>query len=379
MAQKNIALELLVINGNPEGVELLANEQNISNPLKTEKIVEAGVYYAIKKMWEDAEGGIDSQVICPYLSQTKFTEYFNSTKDVNLLGKIVDVLQAGTHAQMEAYAQISAIDVLGIEALEKSIRRNMDNKSLNDKIVKLVKEGYSLVFCPHDIDSDMVNHYFPIVDKWRDLINPQEVAAKSIENIADDSKEEDIFEYDYKKEFVYAALDRLIELTDRETVSQLMYENFGESKNYKNFIADGKIEEYNPKPIKKSDTKVGDKIRKAVNKYENDRYPFSSAVRELSEAIGKNGKDYISERMGAWFREGKIRHLNEIAGFEDGRLYNHDIAKKAIGEEIAELYRKGDLERLESIFDFPPSLIDESNPEISDVVQAYKINQQTKK
>src|SRR3989338_6335939 len=188
MDQKNITLELLVRSGNPEGVEQFTESEGFDEFRRTVKITEAGVYSAIKSMWEEAEGGIDSREICHLLNQNKFTNYFSTINNTEVLGGIVDVLQAGTQANMEAYAQIT------------------------------------------DIDVEMVDHYFPIIDKWREFVNPQKVAQQAIRDIAEDivDEEEDLFNSDngYKKDFVYKSMDKLVELTDRETVSRLVYECF---------------------------------------------------------------------------------------------------------------------------------------------------------
>ncbi len=63
MEQKTIALELLVRSGNHTGVEQFADAEGFDESRKTEKMAEAGVYFATKVMWEEAEGGIDSERI----------------------------------------------------------------------------------------------------------------------------------------------------------------------------------------------------------------------------------------------------------------------------------------------------------------------------
>ena len=166
-----------------------------------------------------------------------------------MLKLIVDALQAGTEADMEEYAQISAIDALGVESLAGAIRRNINAPNMREKITKLVQSGYSLVFCPHGIKAEMVDHYFPIIDKWREFVSPQEIAQPAIRGIAEEIVGEvDFFgeEIDYKKDFVYKALDKLAELAGRETVSRLIYENLRDSGYYQNLISKGKVDSYNP-------------------------------------------------------------------------------------------------------------------------------------
>jgi len=123
MDQSDIALELLVRSGNPEGIEHLAQSVGLAEARRIEKVAEAGVYSAIRYMWQEAEGGIDSPRICQFLNQERFAEYLSRANNAHLLEQIVDVLQAGMQANMEAYAQITAVDVLGIAPLAAAIRR----------------------------------------------------------------------------------------------------------------------------------------------------------------------------------------------------------------------------------------------------------------
>ena len=380
MDQKNIALELLVRSGNPKGVEQFAESEEFDEARRTEKVAEAGVYSAIRYMWKEAEGGIDSQRICQFLNQERFTDYFSTANNTDVLEGIVDVLQAGTQAMMEAYAQITAIDVLGVESVAGAIRRNIDAPNMREKVTRLVQSGYGLVFCPHDIDAEMVDHYFPIIDKWRDFVNPQEVAQQAIRDITEDIAEEgeDFFnpDYSYKKDFVYKALDKLVELTDRETVSKLIHETMGDSDNYQRFIDDGKVDAY--RPTAKPEESANANLNKVLQKYEGDRFPSSWNVKDLAEAVGDDDKEYVAERMGAWFTEGRMRHFSEVAKYEDGILYDHDVARRVVGEGIAKASESGNLTSLDWVLDLPNHLIDETNPAIGGVVTAYKISQQTK-
>ncbi|MBW3011930.1 hypothetical protein KY311_01990 [Candidatus Woesearchaeota archaeon] len=369
MDQKTITLELLVRGGNPNGVEKFAESEGMDEAKKDEKVTEAGIYSAIKLMEEDAEGGINSDTICPFLNQSRFTDYFSKTSNTEILGEILYVLHRGMHAMMEAYAQITAIDVLGIESLAGAIKRNIDAPGMREKVTDLTYEGYSLVFCPHDIDAEMVEHYFPIIDKWREFVKPQEIARHAVSEFAD---MHGLFEYDYKKEFVYKALDKLIELTDRETVSRLVYEYFGAKDEYQRFVDDKKVDSY------AAQEQGNPKLANELKEYEGNRWPASWNVKNLADAATKSDKEHIAQRMGLWLRARRITHFSEVAKYEDGRLYDHDSARKALSEFIAEASKEGKLGLLERIMDLPEFLIDESNPEISGFVNAYKISQETK-
>ena len=373
MDQKNITLELLVRSGNPKGVRQFAESIELEQSKIIEKTAEAGVYSAIKLMWEEAEGGINSDAVCSFLNQQEFTDYFSKVNNPEILEKIIDVLQAGTHAMMEAYAQISAIDVLGVESLAGAIKRNINAPNLKEKVTSLVQMGYSLVFCPHDIDTDMVDHYFPIIDNWREFVNPREVAQQVVYDFAENDY---LFEHDDKKDFVYKALDKLVELTDRETVSKLVQEHFRDSDNYQMLINDGKIDGFTP--IEKLRASANANLNKALQKYEKDRFPSKLDVKNLAEDIGDDDKKYVAQKMGEWFQMGMRGHFSELAKYENGKLFDHEVACSVIGEGIAKASESENWDYLDLVLDLPQHLIDESNSAISGVVTAYRISQQTK-
>jgi len=82
--------------------------------------------------------------------------------------------------------------------------------------------------------------------------------------------------------------------------------------------------------------------------------------------------------MGAWFSEGRMEHLLTIANYDNGRLYDHEVARKVLGEGIAEASEAGNLARLGCVLDFPSHLIDEANPAIAGVAKAYAISRQSR-
>lgn len=102
------------------------------------------------------------------------------------------------------------------------------------------------------------------------------------------------------------------------------------------------------------------------------------ALEELAEVAKEGDKEYIAQKMGLWFKERKIDHFLQVAEYQDGRLYDHNVAKRVLGECIAEESKTGNLKRLNWFLDLPQYLIDETNPEISGFVSAYRITQQTK-
>jgi len=360
MDQNNIALELLVRSGNVPGVEKFAKQEHLEKAEKTEKVREAGVYSAIEIMWEEAEGGIDSTEVCRFFNQKKFTDYFSSTNNVTILEKIIDVLQAGTEASMEAYAQIESVNVLGIESLAGAIRRNIGSGNMKEKVTKLVNSGYSLVFCPQNIDSKAVNHYFPIIDEWRDFVNPLKIAEEAILEFNS---------YDPEEEFVSTALDKLVELTDKEIVSQLVYSEFRGSDDYNKFLESGKIDDLSKMEPEESSKQ---KLKKSIEKYERHRSP-EYGVNILAETVSDDDKKYIAERMSFWFRIGKMDHLMAVVDYKDGSLYDHALAKEKLTEGIIGAARMNYFNKLGWTLKLPEYLIDTDNPDMAGVAAAYEI------
>lgn len=382
MKQKDITLELLVRAGNPVGVKEFADSEKLNKKVRKDKVAEAGIYSALNLMWEQADGGIDSRQICPFLSQKPFAEYLSETKNTELLEEMIDALQAGTNASMETYAQITAVDFLGIKPLAGAIRRNIDAHRMKEKVTNLVERGYSLVFCPHDIDADMVDHYFPILKEWKDFVNPQKVAREAIEGFEEEG--EGLLDEDYRKKFVYKALDKLVELTNRKIVTNLVHAEFEDSPVCKRIVKDGKIDEYlPPKEVSPDKSSISYSLSSALRKYENTNYPSESDAENLADNV-RSGEDrkYMGEKVAMWFAGGRMRHFFEAVKYKGSTIYDVEIAKKIIGRDIARYNYVGTgagLNKLKLALELPENLVDESNPAIIGFVSAYKIHSKTKK
>ena len=374
MDQKTLALELLVKSGKPLGVIKLAQTEGF-DPEKTEdKISEAVIYSAIENMTGEESGcGIDSTHICAFLSQENLTAYFRKTQNTELMSDLLGALHSGTQVMMEAYAQIEPLNILGMDSISGALRRFLNIPEIKDSATALVNRGYSLVFCPHDIDSEMVEHYFPLVDKFRDLVNPESIVDITMKYFGEDL--EDLLEY--HDGFLNAALDKLTVLTDRETVSRLAYENFGE--NNQRFIESGKVDPYVKKQEAVIDAADATKtIEKAVTEYEKEKYPSHRDANELGKKTKGKGKVYVANKMGQWLiAPGKLAHLEIVANYENGSLYDHDAAKRIIGEGIAKISQEGNIRRLQRLMSLPEYVIDESNPSISGFVTAYRLSKVT--
>ena len=341
----------------------------LGEDVKTTGIAEAGIYSALKLMWEEAEGGIESQQFVPVLSQSHLNDYFSTRDNALLLGKIVDVIQAGTNASMEAYAQIDGLNLLGIDSLSDAIRRNIDQGDLREKMTTLTNAGYALVFCPHDINADHVNGIFPIVDQWRDLVDTSVVVSNAVGRL------DEIDGLDsYGGEFASAVIPKLIELSDRDTVSDLVFKHLGDTEGYSNFyVANGLVDDYSGM---KDVSSGNEPLDAAITAFEST-YDPSWRVRDLAEVVGEDDREYMSEKLGEWFGNGKMKVFTTVAGYEGGRLYDHEAAKVALTPKIIDASSKGELDRLDWLLEVPEYIIDFENPEMAGVASAYRIAKET--
>ena len=119
-------------------------------------------------------------------------------------------------------------------------------------------------------------------------------------------------------------------------------------------------------------------MNKALQEYEESIYPSSCYVDNLAKSIHDEDKEYMAQKIGKWFKEGKMRHLLEVVHYKDGVLYDQDTARRVVGEGITQSSESGNWAYLDFVFKLPQHLIDENNPAISGVVTAYRISQQTK-
>ncbi len=150
MEQKEITLELLVQSANVKGVEIFAKKEHLPKKIQKEKMAEAGIYSAIHLMREEAEGGIDGRRVAQFLGQKHFSDYFRQTQNESIIQKIIDAVKMGTRANMEAYVQIAALEVLGVQPLADAIKRiSSKSQDMMAHVEKLINDGYSLVFCPY--------------------------------------------------------------------------------------------------------------------------------------------------------------------------------------------------------------------------------------
>lgn len=378
MNSNDLTLELLVREGNTKGVKEFMESKDYDEERKEEKFREAGIYSAINLMWREAEGGIDSKTACKFLSQEPFTKYFKKTNNLTLLNELVDVLKAGTEAMMEAYAQITAIDVLGLASVEEALKRNLDNP-LRKKVTDLVYSGYGTLFCHHDLEEKHIENYYPILRRWDDLVDLREIVNGVIDDL-EEERLEDWFESEdesYGASFFYTCLEKWIELTDRKIVSELMFEKFGDTKAYKKLLSKGKIDGYNKVKEEIEEVKeVNEELLKLISQYEDGRFLSEWSVEHMAKVVLDKDKDFISRKMGEWFKNGRMEQIFHIANYEK-EMYNVDLAKRLLSKLIEEECEKGNLDKLGFVLDLPEKLIDFDNPKISSLIEAYKINKKS--
>jgi hypothetical protein len=372
-----VVLEALVRKGSPEAVTKYAELRKFDNLAKRDSVVEAGVYSALNLMWEQADVGIDAGEIGRFLSQKQFADYFSKTNNAQLLEEIVDVLKAGTEASMEAYAQITAVDILGIEPLAAAIRRNINARRMKEKVTDLVEAGYSLVFYPHNIDAEMVKYYFPIINKWKDFVDPEKVVKEAIERFGEEQGE--LINQDHKRDFLYASFDKFVELTGKNTVSVLAHKKLLPDVCSK-LVENHKINTYTSVPRRNrgevAHHGVSSDVEEAIAKYSQDSFVSGRRTGELAKKIGTRGKKFMAVMMGSWFNSGKMEHLLAVANYKDGMLYDEEFARRTIGDAIKEFYRRGEAGMIKNAFDLPEKLIDIKDPILSNIASARKIYQE---
>ena len=370
----NITLDLLITSGNPKGVEVFTQQHQLPDEQKKKALAEASIISAVQCMAEEADGGIDGQRFQEYFDQQHIAEYLAVTTNTPLLEKIVEVLYAGTNASMEAYAQITAVDVLRVPALATALRSNLAVPSLEAKMRKLIRSSYAVVFSSSNIDAETVNRYFPIINQWKDLVNHFEVAQQTLNSLAGDDSLDAYLKEDYNREFFATALDKLIELTNRPTISRIMHEQFGESQAYCNLVAEGKIEGVVPTPRQQASAEV----EKAIAAYENNRWVSDHDLEHLSQQLKGKGKEVLSHKLTEWFVGSKTNHALALTRYEY-QLYDSVIAERELTSCLISLCSAKNINTLLKAFELPEQLINFSRPELAQFAEAYKIHKATYK
>tara|TARA_Y100000310_G_C20660846_1_gene804684 strand:- start:680 stop:1801 length:1122 start_codon:yes stop_codon:yes gene_type:complete len=370
MDQDEITLELLVIEGNATAVDKYATTKGIDESKKEEKITEAGIYSVINFI-RTSDCGVDSEPVCEFLNQEKFTDYFSTTTNTRLLVNMIDSIRAGTASGCEIYGDVSAIDVL-TKPMSDAFTRNIESGQIKEKLTKLTDRAYSIIFdvnYVHEMGGvDALEKRFSILKEWKNLVDCDKIVESAIREMQDVCE---LFEDKAKTELAYAVFDKLTELSDKKTVSLLIH-HYLPKEDYQKSVDDGKIEPFVPSKKQKS------AIEKAIEVYESSFCSSNSDIRKLEKVVKDKDKKYIAEKMGEWYKEGKMRSLSQITKYPQ-TLYDEEIAKKVLGNAIAESCQKGELEKLQWALELPQQLIDTNNSAIQGFVEAYKLNQETKK
>ena len=327
--------------------------------LAKNKIRETAIYNLIRRIPDHSE---DNSTIAEYFEHPQMKEYFSSRNNIRLLNDLVEAMIQSSEVWIERAIQMDFIYILGADSIENALKRNSQQIG---KLTNLVNTGFNyLLSPPYGLGNDMeiFNEFSPILKRWKDHIDAREVAEKFFKGL-----DNELTRGDYEPELIYTMVRYLTELTDRETVSMLAYHGCRD-KTYSDLVDDGIIE-----PFSISDESVElANIHRAIRNYEDGTYSFEEFVEELGE-VDNNVKGLIAERMASWFTQGNIGLITRLVNYNEGKLYDLDTARASIGKEIESACSEGDYKRLDSVMRLPKELLDENNPNIADVVEAYDI------
>ncbi len=374
MNSQTLTLELLVKSGNVQGTALFANKEGLDKDIIADKIAEAGIYREIRYISSTPEE-FDSDACVRFFGSDNFSNYFARTTNVPLLTSFVKAIHAATNVNMEEYAQLAPFDVLGLKSVYDGLRKNSNAVGLKESLVALIQRGYSLVFSPGQNDEQTVGHYFSIINKWKDIITPEDIAKMAIQNypldLFTDTQTSD------EERLSTIVLDNLIELTGIATVSRLMYETYGGTPSYARLVGSGRIDPYVPQVHAPRHIGINPQAAQLIEDYETERDPSFFDFDELSMQISPAGRKYLGTRMGEWLKEGKARHTGALMSYGSSILYDETEARKSITEAIAQLSENGEVAKLLVALSFPQQLIDTTNPKVSAFADAYLLCQET--
>ena len=368
MESEGLTLELLMKRGYPD-IETFLEGKELDEDRKQGIVTETEIYGLMNnvKMY-DNYGSYDD--INRFLSQEKFVDYFNSTKNTELLERYIDLVDNGIDGGHGPETSRWAINFLKLEHVNQAIRNNL--KPLKEKMTKLLDSAYDLTFSHYENDSGDVNKYSQILNQWNDVINARGT-VKQIINGWNGLWE--FYEHNNDPDFLNTALPKLIEMTDRDYVSELMGKfSIGDNEEEYNALVESGI--VDRRDLKKMDHTMNYFIT-LVEGFESSD---SSSV-NLVNALEKGTKDeietkkkYLGSRIGDLFRAGEIYKIDSIVrfGFNDC-LCDEETAKNSLTPAIAEAITVGDVDQLESLFKLPDFLIDQEAEEIKPFVDAYQL------
>ncbi|MBU1975011.1 MAG: hypothetical protein KKG59_01260 [Nanoarchaeota archaeon] len=379
MNQDALTLELLVKTGNTSALQLLNGEEIVFEKALVDKMqdrhmAEAAIYHGINSMWEQAEGGIHEDLMSQWFSIPQIAEYFKAEPSVEMLHNLLDVLHAGTNANMETYAQITAVTVFGVPHVAQAFKDKMNAIGMKEKLTKFVEAGYNMLFCPESLDNRRVEHFSGILEGWTDLVDPETIVDNALMDWKEhsDMDDEGYFRQDYNKKFAYEAIPVMINMTSRAYVSQRAKAHLADS-DYQTLVKDGLLD----KVAAKKGAPTG-KFGKAMATFEADRSPYYFDVKPLAEALGKKGSEFIGRKMGEWLEQGRVRHINAILEYEkkQGRIYDTAVAREGLTAAIGKACAKADTGRLIHALKLPEDVVDLEAPGLESFATAYRLTKQ---
>lgn len=366
MPDENITLEILVRGGNVNAVTAFAKEHKLTEKHRKEKIAEAALYHLAGKIRKDwSTIGVDG--IPEWLQQPDLKKYFETTENTDLIWEIVSSLEKATRSVDEDSPYLLAISVLGVPALAKAFKRITANvPAIKNTLNDLITECYQVVFSASASNMYFIEHYLPLLKPWEDCADTVNLVPTVLGRFADD---ENLLEYDYKKEFFYAAIDALIQITGRRDVSERVRDIFGQNEDnevYQQLLADKKID-----PVEQKQKTKPSKITKALDDFEKD-WPNKYAVEQLAKQLQGKGQERVAQRIVLLFLFEKFDHLTAVVTYGK-TLYDATTVKQRLTEKIIEVIADRDYTKLAFALQLPEELIDRNKPELEPFIRAYDL------
>ncbi|MFH1072748.1 MAG: hypothetical protein V1743_04940 [Nanoarchaeota archaeon] len=364
----DITLELLVRQGKTAAVELYTQKWAWPVEVKRFKIGETLLYSYVGELKNTAfvKGIEESDLLLSIHRQITETpavrQYFSQTKDSALLHELIEVF----HSRFSQ--NLDVLGIIDIPEVSAALNNNLAaSPELKKSLALLIANKYKQIF---DTDAQVINAYFPKVDKWRALVDPQRIAKRVLKSYAGCSTlKRDLALH---PENYTAIFTKLIDLVGRPGFSRLAF--FELDRTECDFlVANDHIDLYKPTL---EDLYFKD-LKPHIEGYGHKTHPNYDDVEELAGEINEQVQTYLANVMGCWFSQGKIGHVLAIldySGFEENPvLFNASVATKAIGDAIADALERKDMTVLANGFKLPDYLIGDmdENPLTKPFTQAY--------
>lgn len=380
MDHDEIKFELLKRWGNVKEVNRILSQQETPEEERVNPLSEAYLHDIIRNVlgvrsqrtgYENMrEDGLDN-----LLNVKEVNQFLEVSNDWDILTEFVAGLgdqfeEYVANPPMETYVPMYLLRLLNYNPLVEAIRKGAEeNPNLRSALKRTIKRGYQIIFS-RDIDDDMFAEYNPMLARWNGFIDPFEAVVLAAGELSHCFYETDEIEYQRNK--IEKAVPVLVELTDEQTVALALYVASDNSEGYRALVDLGITQDGSEIDDSDKETKIND-IRK---KDHHDIYPFAgiSQTDELEEALA-SGEDF-SERFGDWFKDESMGYIFR-ASSEHGERYDHEKARQSLGVAIADSVKEEDWDKLKWVIEFPSDLIDDKNPNLTSLVEAYNLTKDT--